>query len=135
MDAQKRDSIEPATDLLDYANRIILVDHHLESDSDIECTSYVLDKVGSVSTLRGRGDVVSLRIHSDAGSICCDSTTLRDAAALSWILEQGASQVAIVELAQSTLSAEQQSVLALTNTNCTVAHGITVSSVLLRADG
>lgn len=52
-------------------------------------------------------------------------------------LEQGASQVAIAEHAQSTLSAEQQSVLtqALTNTNCTGAHGVTVSSVLLRADG
>lgn len=76
LDAQMRDRVGPATKLLDYANRITVVDHHLESDSDIECTDYVLDKVGSVSTLiverlrqanlgewpdRGRGDVVSLR--------------------------------------------------------------------------
>mmetsp|Transcript_39301 Transcript_39301/g.95094 ORF Transcript_39301/g.95094 Transcript_39301/m.95094 type:complete len:760 (+) Transcript_39301:103-2382(+) len=152
VDAQRRDRIGPAAKLLDHANRITVVDHHLESDSDIECTDFVLDKVGSVSTLiverlrkanledgltEAEATLLALGIHADTGSLCYDSTTPRDAAALSWVLEQGASQVAIAEHAQSTLSAEQQSVLtqALTNTNFTVAHGVTVSSVLLRADG
>jgi hypothetical protein len=49
-------------------------------------------------------------------------------------MKQGASQTAIAEHAHSTLSQEQQGVLtnALINTNSTVVHGVTVSTVLLR---
>jgi hypothetical protein len=49
-------------------------------------------------------------------------------------VQQGASQTAIAEHAHSTLSTEQQGVLtnALLNTNATLVHGVTVSSVLLR---
>lgn len=152
VDAQTRDRVGPAATLLDYANRITIVDHHLESDSDIECTDYILDEVGSVSTLiverlkkaeledgltEVEATLLALGIHADTGSLCYDSTTPRDASALSWVLDQGASQVAIAEHVQSALSTEQQSVLtkALTNTNFTKAHGVTVSTVLLTADG
>jgi nanoRNase/pAp phosphatase (c-di-AMP/oligoRNAs hydrolase)/predicted transcriptional regulator len=151
VDAQRRDRIGPAVSLLEHANRITVVDHHLESDSDIECTDYVLDEVGSVSTLiverllladledgltEAEATLLALGIHADTGSLCYDSTTPRDAKALAWVMEQGASQVAIAEHAQSSLSAEQQSVLtqALINTNFTVVHGVTVSTVLLTAD-
>jgi hypothetical protein len=50
VDAQRRDRIGPAEPLLDYAKRITVVDHHLDSDSDIQSNDYILDKVGSVST-------------------------------------------------------------------------------------
>lgn len=152
VDAQRRDRIGPAVSLLEHANRITVVDHHLEADSDIECTDYVLDKVGSVSTLiverlmqsdleegltEAEATLLALGIHADTGSLCFDSTTPRDAKALAWVMEEGASQVAIAEHAQSSLSTEQQSVLtqALINTNFTVVHGVTISTVLLRADG
>jgi hypothetical protein len=50
VDAQRRDRIGPAEPLMNYANRITVVDHHLDSDSDIQSNDYILDKVGSVST-------------------------------------------------------------------------------------
>eukprot|EP00529_Nitzschia_sp_RCC80_P002895 CAMPEP_0113522646 /NCGR_PEP_ID=MMETSP0014_2-20120614/45298_1 /TAXON_ID=2857 /ORGANISM="Nitzschia sp." /LENGTH=1126 /DNA_ID=CAMNT_0000420713 /DNA_START=97 /DNA_END=3477 /DNA_ORIENTATION=- /assembly_acc=CAM_ASM_000159 len=201
VDAQRRDRIGPAEPLLKHANRVTVVDHHVDSESDIpEATDYVVDKVGSVSTLiverlmeqhqkklhqkrhkkattaeshsspsslsttipdltlgdtssttssldssaavedgltEAEATLLALGIHADTGSLCYDSTTPRDAAALAWVMAQGASQAAIAEHAQSSLSQEQQGVLtqALINTNSTVVHGVTVSTVLLTADG
>lgn len=187
VDAQRRDRIGPAEPLLKYANRVTVVDHHVDSESDIpEATDYVVDQVGSVSTLiverlmeqqqkrrknvqcsaasidgssaavadsvstvtalystseggltEAEATLLALGIHADTGSLCYDSTTPRDAAALAWVMAQGASQAAIAEHAQSSLSREQQGVLtqALINTNSTVVHGVTVSTVLLTADG
>lgn len=152
VDAQRRDRIGPAEHLLDHATRITVVDHHLDSDSDIAASDYVLDKVGSVSTLiverlmeaelddgltEAEATLLALGIHADTGSLCFDSTTPRDAKALAWVMEQGASQAAIAEHAKESLSPEQQGVLtqALINTNSTEVHGVTVSSVLLAADG
>lgn len=70
-------------------------------------------------------------------ALCYDSTTARDAKALAWTIDQGASQAAIAENAKASLSSEQQNVLtqALINTNFTNVHGVTVSTVLLTADG
>jgi CBS domain-containing protein len=81
--------------------------------------------------------LLALGIHADTGSLCFDSTTPRDAKALAWVMEQGASQAAIAEHAKSSLSPDQQGVLtqALINTNSTVVHGVTISTVLLSADG
>jgi nanoRNase/pAp phosphatase (c-di-AMP/oligoRNAs hydrolase) len=151
VDAQRRDRIGPAEHLLGLAKRITVVDHHVDSESDIpEATDYVVDKVGSVSTLicerlkeadivltQAESTLLALGIHADTGSLCYDSTTPRDALALAWLLELGASQVAIAEHAQTSLSQEQQGVLtqALMNVNSTNVHGVTVSTVLLRADG
>ena len=152
VDAQRRDRIGPAEHLLDHATRITVVDHHLDSDSDIPASDYVLDKVGSVSTLiverlmeaqladgltEAEATLLALGIHADTGSLCFDSTTPRDAKALAWVMEQGASQAAIAEHAKESLSPEQQGVLtqALINTNSTQVHGVTISTVLLTADG
>lgn len=150
VDAQRRDRIGPAVTLLDHANRITVVDHHVDQDSDIVATDYVVDKVGSVSTLiverlidagisltEAEATLMALGIHADTGSLCFDSTTVRDAHALAWCLEEGASQIAIAEHAQASLSQEQQGVLtqALINTNTTVAHGVSIATVVLTADG
>jgi hypothetical protein len=62
--------------------------------------------VRSVSTLiveRLMDDVLSdveatflaLQIHADTGSLCFESTTPRDAKALAWLMDQGASQANI----------------------------------------
>ena len=152
VDAQRRDRIGPAEFLLEYAERITVVDHHLDADSDINSTDFILDKVGSVSTLiverlmeaelnggltEAEATLLALGIHGDTGSLCYDSTTARDAKALAYVMEQGASQAAIAEHAHASLSREQQSVLtqALVNTNSTIVHGVTLSTVLLTADG
>jgi nanoRNase/pAp phosphatase (c-di-AMP/oligoRNAs hydrolase) len=151
VDAQRRDRVGPAEHLIGLAKRITVVDHHVDMDSDIpEATDYVVDKVGSVSTLiverlkeadivltEAEATLLALGIHADTGSLCYDSTTPRDAMALAWLLQMGASQAAIAEHAQASLSQEQQGVLtqALMNTNSTNVHGVTVSTVLLRADG
>ncbi|CAB9512561.1 phosphoesterase RecJ domain protein [Seminavis robusta] len=151
VDAQRRDRIGPAENLLQYANRVTVVDHHIDSDTDIpEASDYVVDQVGSVSTLiverlqqaeldltEAEATLLALGIHADTGSLCFDSTTPRDALSLAWVMSQGASQAAIAEHAQSSLSPEQQGVLtqALINTNSTVVHGVTLSTVLLSADG
>ena len=150
VDAQRRDRLGPADSLLQYANRITVVDHHIDQDSDIAATDYVVDKVGSVSTIivellqnakveisEVEATLFALGIHADTGSLSFDSTTARDAYALAWCLAQGASQAAISENAKTSLSSEQQSVLtqALVNTNSTVVHGVTISTVLLSADG
>ena len=81
--------------------------------------------------------LLALGIHADTGNLCFDSTTVRDAYALAWCISQGASQTAIAEHGQSSLSAEQQGVLtqALVNVNSTVVHGVTIATVLLQADG
>jgi nanoRNase/pAp phosphatase (c-di-AMP/oligoRNAs hydrolase) len=151
VDAQRRDRLGPAENLLQKANRVTIVDHHVDMASDIrEATDYVVDKVGSVSTLiverlqessivltEAEATLLALGIHADTGSLVYDSTTPRDAKALAWLLELGASQAAIAEHAQASLSQEQQGVLtqALLNTNATEIHGVTVSTVLLKADG
>lgn len=151
VDAQRRDRLGPAEPLLAHADRITVVDHHMDQDSDIEATDFVIDSVGSVSTIiteriqsvgtpvlsNAEATLLALGIHADTGSLCFDSTTPRDASALAWLLSQGASQTAIAEHAQSGLSAEQQGVLtqALMNANATIVQGVTVSTVLLQSEG
>ena len=158
VDAQRRERIGPAETLLQYADRITIVDHHVESDSDIIAsasddteTDYIVESVGSVSTMiaerlrdasstnnvqitEAEATLLALGIHADTGSLCFDSTTPRDAQALAWVMGQGASQTAIAEHAQASLSPDQQGVLtqALINTNSTDIHGVTLSTVLLR---
>lgn len=51
VDAQRRDRLGPAEGLLEHAKRIVVVDHHVDQQSDIPATDYVVDKVGSVSAL------------------------------------------------------------------------------------
>jgi hypothetical protein len=49
---QRRNRIGPTVTLLEHANRVVIVDHHVDMESDIqEATNYVVDKVGSVLTL------------------------------------------------------------------------------------
>ena len=50
VDAQRRDRLGPAEGLLEHAKRVVVVDHHVDQESDIPATDYVVDKVGAVST-------------------------------------------------------------------------------------
>lgn len=150
VDAQRKERLVPAEGLLEHAKRITVVDHHVDQDSDIAADDYVVDKVGSVTTLiverlrdqpkvsltEAEATLMALGIHADTGNLCFDNTTPRDAYALAWCLSQGASQAAIAEHVNSPLSPEQQSVLtrALLHVNTTVVNGVTISTVMLQAD-
>lgn len=152
VDAQRRDRLGPADMLLPYAKLgVTIVDHHVDAESDItEAKHFVVDRVGSVSTMiaerlrnaavemtEAEATILALGIHSDTGSLVYDSTTPKDAMMLGWAMEMGASQTAIAEHAIPTLSEEQQTVLtqALNNINRTYHQGVTISTVLLSADG
>jgi len=151
VDAQRRDRVGPAEHLLSAAKSVTIVDHHIDGQSDIpEATEYIVDKIGSVSSLIAESiqnsqlslteieaTLLALGIHADTGSLCFDSTTPRDALALAWVMQQGASQTAIAEHVHAKLSWEQQEVLtqALLNLNSTKVHGVTISTVMLTMDG
>eukprot|EP00581_Thalassiosira_minuscula_P009567 CAMPEP_0183703710 /NCGR_PEP_ID=MMETSP0737-20130205/1353_1 /TAXON_ID=385413 /ORGANISM="Thalassiosira miniscula, Strain CCMP1093" /LENGTH=1131 /DNA_ID=CAMNT_0025930507 /DNA_START=86 /DNA_END=3481 /DNA_ORIENTATION=- len=152
VDAQRRDRLGPAEILLPHAKLgVTIVDHHVDAESDIqEARNYVVENVGSVSTMiaerikskgieltEAEATILALGIHSDTGSLVYDSTTPKDASMLGWAMEMGASQTAIAEHAKPTLSDEQQGVLtqSLVNINSTAVHGVTISTVLLSADG
>ena len=47
---------------------------------------------------------MALGIHVDTGSLTFTSSTVRDAAALAWVMGQGASQSAIAEFVEPNLS-------------------------------
>lgn len=112
-------------------------------------TEVVIDKVGSTTTLlvehlRDAGikpqpheaTLFVLGIRADTGGLVYESTTLRDASALLWCLEQGASQTAISEFAISRIGEDQRYVLnlALQNTETTIVRGLRVSTVLVGED-
>jgi hypothetical protein len=70
------------------------------------------DKIGSVSTLiaerlmydgltDAKATFLALCIHADTGSLCFESTTHRDAKALAWLMDQGASQAVIAAQARA----------------------------------
>jgi tRNA nucleotidyltransferase (CCA-adding enzyme) len=81
-------------------------DHHPPRADDVPARRVYVDPVGSVTTLlveavRARGlalrpaltitaTLLALGIHADTGSLTYAGTTARDAAALAWLLEQGA---------------------------------------------
>ncbi|KAL7528920.1 hypothetical protein ACHAXR_004062 [Thalassiosira sp. AJA248-18] len=94
-------------------------------------------KNSGVELTEAEATILALGIHSDTGSLVYDSTTPKDASMLGWAMEMGASQTAIAEHAKPTLSNEQQGVLtqSLININSTTVHGVTISTVLLSADG
>lgn len=105
---------------------IVVYDHHLQAESDIPATTTVIDEVGAVTTLiaehlraaqvsltTAEATVMALGIHVDTGSLTFMSSTARDAAALAWLMEQGASQAAIAGFVEPSLSPPLQSLLEL----------------------
>ena len=81
VDAQRRERVGPAEHLISYADRVTIVDHHIEGDTDIpEATDYVVDEVGSVSAMiaeqlkeagfelsEAEATLLALGIHADTG--------------------------------------------------------------------
>lgn len=127
VDCQRRDRVGPAGQLLDGAKEVHVIDHHVDKESDVgAATEHVtVQQVGSVSTIvteklkaaSDRGDLtlsdveatlMALGVHADTGSLTYDSATERDGNSLAWLMQQGASQVAVNEYSKGGLSAPQR---------------------------
>ncbi|NJL01795.1 MAG: CBS domain-containing protein [Spirulinaceae cyanobacterium SM2_1_0] len=128
VDAQRRDRLGPLADWLDLPQlqTVQIYDHHLESTCDLPYTQRQVEPVGATATLVAEqlqavnrtltvpeATVMALGIHVDTGSLSFPQTTARDARALAWLLEQGASCAEIAEYREQSLSPAVQQLLAI----------------------
>ncbi len=154
VDASTRDRLGKAAEWLDLPqlNEIALFDHHLEAHSDIPATVTQIEAVGATTTLiveklrektspplrlePSEATVMALGIHVDTGSLTFEGATARDANALAWLMEQGASLRVIAEYVEPGLSVQLQDLLkeALNNLRSETVHGNSVAWVLLTTD-
>jgi len=151
VDTQRRDRLGKAAQWFDLPNvaKIIIYDHHLEQSRDIPATQLHLHPVGATTTLmveelqkRGlslttaEATVMALGIHVDTGSLTFDHTTPRDALALAWLMEQGASLAVIAEYIEPGLSPELQQLLSesLEKLHYLCFRGYTISWVNIHTD-
>ncbi|QLE43603.1 CBS domain-containing protein [Nostoc sp. C052] len=151
VDTQQRDRLGKAAEWLDLPNlkEIIIYDHHLGQESDIPATRSHLASVGAATTLiveelqqqeisltSSEATVMALGIHVDTGSLTFDQSTPRDALALAWLMQQGASLSVISTYRDPGLSLQLQQLLteALENLEYLCLHGYTLAWVTLKTD-
>ncbi|MEH2174724.1 CBS domain-containing protein [Nostoc sp.] len=152
VDAQLRDRLGKAAEWLDLptVREIIVYDHHLGQESDIPATRSHIDSVGATTTLiveqlqqqeisltSAEATVMALGIHVDTGSLTYDQSTARDALALAWLMQQGASLSVISTYRDPGLSPQLQQLLteSLESLEYLCLHGYTVAWVTLKTDG
>ncbi|MEB3212843.1 MAG: hypothetical protein VKL39_15930, partial [Leptolyngbyaceae bacterium] len=119
-------------------------------DPTIPAKHQFIEAVGSASTLVAEhlqqkhitlnpieATVMALGVHVDTGSLTFDHTTVRDAAALTWLMEQGANPRVISEYVEPGLSPQLQDMLpvAIRQLQSQTVNGITVAWVMLAVDG
>ncbi|MEM1426362.1 MAG: CBS domain-containing protein, partial [Cyanobacteria bacterium P01_H01_bin.130] len=127
VDTQSRDRLGKAAEWLDLPQleAVELYDHHPDSTSDIPATVRRVESVGASTTLAvealrrsleagdqaqiprltvAEATVMALGIHVDTGSLTFASSTARDGAALTWLMEQGANLALIRAYANPSLS-------------------------------
>lgn len=149
VDAQRRDRIGKAAQWLDlpHLENIIVYDHHLNFESDIPASQFHIAPVGATTTLiveelqqqqidltPAEATVMALGIHVDTGSLTFDHSTARDAQALAWLMEQGASLSVVAEYIEPGLSPQLQQLLAtaLEKLQYICLRGYTISWVNLK---
>ncbi|MBG1261008.1 CBS domain-containing protein [Nostoc commune] len=149
VDTQQRDRLGKAAEWLDlpHLREIIIYDHHLGQESDIPATESYISSVGATTTLiveqlqqqeisltPAEATVMALGIHVDTGSLTYDQSTPRDALALAWLMQQGASLSVISTYRDPGLSVQLQQLLteSLENLEYLCLHGYTVAWVTLR---
>ncbi|WP_413173584.1 CBS domain-containing protein [Anabaena azotica] len=151
VDTQQRDRLGKAAEWLDLPNvqEVLVYDHHLGQDSDIPTTQLYVDSVGATTTLMveelqkrhisltpAQATVMALGIHVDTGSLTYNQSTPRDALALAWLMQQGASLSVISTYRDPGLSPQLQQLLteALENLEYLCLRGYTIAWVTLRTD-
>ncbi|MGL5923568.1 CBS domain-containing protein [Chroococcidiopsis sp.] len=152
VDTQHRDRLGAAAEWLDLPQieQIVVYDHHLEIDSDISTTATHIADVGATTTLiveelqaqqveitPFEATVMALGIHVDTGSLSFDQANHRDALALAWLMQQGASLHVVRDYIDPGFSPQLQALLteALDNFHCERLRGYTVTWVLLKTPG
>ncbi|MEG4279853.1 CBS domain-containing protein [Microcoleus sp. MON1_C1] len=157
VDASGRDRLGKAAEWLDlpHLSEIAVFDHHLQADLDIPATVTQIEAVGASTTLiveklknqaensdtpfrllPSEATVMALGIHVDTGSLTFEGATARDAIALAWLMEQGASLGVIAEYVEPGLSPQLQDLLreALNNLRSETLHGYSIAWVLLSTE-
>ncbi len=150
VDTQSRDRLGKVAEWLDLPGVDLSVyDHHLGIETDILATQRQVETVGATTTLIveqlqtqqltptiAEATVMALGIHVDTGSLTFDQTTARDARALAWLMEQGASLRAIAHYADPGLAPELQPLLttALNEMQTETVRGSTIGWVMLTLD-
>ena len=149
VDTQQRDRLGKAAEWFDLPNikEVIVYDHHLEQKLDLPATESYISRVGAVTTLiveqlqqeqisltSSEATVMALGIHADTGSLTYDLATSRDALALAWLMQQGASLSVVAEYAEPGLSTELQQLLtvALDNLQTQEIRGYKIAWVTLK---
>ncbi|MBD2315230.1 CBS domain-containing protein [Desertifilum sp. FACHB-1129] len=159
VDTQMRDRLGKTAEWLDLPqlSAVELYDHHLDSKSNIPFTQAYIEAVGATTTLiveklqatfteatrnqpflsPAEATVMALGIHVDTGSLSYEASTPRDALALAWLMQQGASLSVIADYLDSALSPELQDLLAvaLEKLQIETIQGYAVAWVLLDAAG
>jgi tRNA nucleotidyltransferase (CCA-adding enzyme) len=126
VDTQWRDRLGKAAEWLDLPVEITVYDHHPEGGGDIPAKTQQIEAVGATTTLiaealqqhqirltPAEATVMALGIHVDTGSLTYDHTTVRDAAALTWLMQEGATVQAIAAYVEPGLSPQLQDLLAI----------------------
>ncbi|MGV0023486.1 CBS domain-containing protein [Phormidesmis priestleyi] len=150
VDAQRRDRFGKVAEWFDLPNLVITIyDHHLEADCDIPTHHLYVESVGATTTLiveklqseqisltSVEATVMALGIHVDTGSLTFEQATARDAAALAWLMTQGANLRTIAHYVDPGLSPILQTLLgqALEALQSQEIQGYTVSWVLLKTE-
>ena len=149
VDTQWRDRLGKAAEWLDLGLPITVYDHHLDAEGDILATDAYIEAVGATTTVlveklqakqvtltSAEATVMALGIHVDTGSLTFDQTTVRDAAALTWLMAQGASLRAIAEYVEPSPTPEVQDLLSpvLAQLQTETVQGLSLAWVMLRVD-
>lgn len=155
VDTQTRSRLGKTAEWLDlpHLSEIIIYDHHCEIQTDIPATHTYVEALGATTTLiteklqtlqnqptpiltPAEATVMALGIHADTGSLTFDHTTPRDAIALAWLMQQGASLPVIAEYVEPGLSPQLQDLLktALENLQRSTMRTYQIGWVLLHTE-
>ncbi len=151
VDTQLRDRLGVSAPWLDlpHLEAIYLYDHHPAGGTDIPATHRQVEAVGATTTLiaehlqrsspsltPAQATVMAIGIHIDTGSLTFEQTTARDAAALTWLLTQGADLTAIGRYVHGGLSPQLRQLLglALGQFQPQLHHGHLIGTVLLELE-
>jgi tRNA nucleotidyltransferase (CCA-adding enzyme) len=148
VDTQLRDRLGKTAEWLDLPVPITIYDHHPQADCDIPAQTRYVEAIGASTTivveqLQAVGATVdaleatamALGIHVDTGSLTFVNTTPRDAAALTWLMQQGANLAVIRTYLERGLSPQLQTLLgqALEQLHTETIEGYTLAWVQLHS--
>jgi tRNA nucleotidyltransferase (CCA-adding enzyme) len=131
---------------LPQLHQLRVYDHHTQLTPDIPTPHIHLEPIGATTTLiveqlqaagiqptAFEATVMALGIHVDTGSLTYPQSTSRDARAIAWLMDQGASLQVVAEYVEPGLSPLLQDLLseALEQFQLDQHHGYQIRSVLL----